>query len=299
MIRNQHSSRYARPLFFFLLLLFGGAHIGAQTPTPTPSPTAQHERVANLERQFFKNILRDQKAIWTSPFHLQRSDARWLAPLAVGTGALIATDRTTAKGIAKFDDQLQASRIVSYPGATYGAAGVGALFYFVGRARNNLRARETGLLSWEALIDSELVVVPLKQAFQRRRPLAVRHRGSFFQVGTSFPSGHAIHAWSVATVIAHEYSDHRLVQVVAYGLATAVAIARFTGEKHFLSDVLVGGAMGYGIGRYVYKTRHVKLTAAGSEEEESTFNRRRKWPLFVPHFNPQTRDYGAQVLWSF
>ena len=35
-----------------------------------------------------------------------------------------------------------------------------------------------------------------------------------------------------------------------------MGIARFTGRNHFLSDVLVGSALGYGIGRYVYKTYH-------------------------------------------
>jgi hypothetical protein len=30
------------------------------------------------------------------------------------------------------------------------------------------------------------------------------------------------------------------------------SISRYTGQKHFLSDVLVGSAIGYGVGRYVY-----------------------------------------------
>lgn len=280
------------------ILILAAVCARAQTPSASPTPVAS--ATPTLEHEFFKNILRDQKAIWTAPFHLQRSDARWLAPLAIGTAGLIATDRTTATGIAKFDDQIQVSRVISYPGSTYGAAGVGALFYLAGRAGHNARARETGLLSWEALIDSEIVVVSLKAITERRRPLALHHRGSFFRGGTSFPSGHAIHAWSVATVIANEYSDHRFVQVAAYGIAAAVSIARFTGEKHFLSDILVGSVMGYGIGRYVYHAhnRRARADLSGGEEEESSARSRQR-AIIAPLFNPQAHDYGIAVVWSF
>jgi hypothetical protein len=125
-----------RFVIIIIALVFSTSVAKAQTPQPSPVPSP----TPTLERQFFKNILRDQKAIWTSPFHLEASDSRWLVPLGIGTGALIATDRTTAKWVAKFDDQIDASRVISYAGSTYGAAAVGAAFYFAGRAGNNPRA---------------------------------------------------------------------------------------------------------------------------------------------------------------
>src|ERR1700716_2644803 len=42
-----------------------------------------------------KYILQDQKAIWTSPFHTAKEDAKWWAIFGVGTAALIATDKHT------------------------------------------------------------------------------------------------------------------------------------------------------------------------------------------------------------
>src|SRR5207237_2160083 len=84
-----------------------------------------------------------QKAIWTSPFHLHGRDARWAAPLAIGTGALIATDRSTASAIAKFDDQLNASRVVSYAGSAYGTVAVSAAFCFAGRDHRVWRDRRS------------------------------------------------------------------------------------------------------------------------------------------------------------
>jgi membrane-associated phospholipid phosphatase len=296
-MRSNRRSIYRFGMMALATLLATAVCARAQTPSPSPTPAAS--ATPTLEHEFFKNILRDQKAIWTAPFHLHRDDARWLAPLGVGTAALIATDRTTATAVAKFDDQLSASRVISYPGSTYGAAGVGAIFYLVGRARHDQRARETGLLSWEALIDSELLVVPLKAISERRRPLAVRHRGDFFKVGTSFPSGHAIHAWAVATVVANEYADHRAVQVAAYGLAAAVSLARFTGEKHFLSDILVGSALGYGIGRYVYRAHHRTASGVSGGDEEESHARARRWPAIAPLYDRHERAYGVALAWSF
>src|SRR6185503_17656799 len=117
----------------------------------------------------------------------------------------------------------KASRIISYGGSTYSTGAIAATFYLVGRTKNDARARETGLLSAESLIDSLIVVNGLKEITQRARPLAGRERSEFFDGGTSFPSGHSIQAWSVATIIAEEYHDNRKVQISAYSIASAVS----------------------------------------------------------------------------
>jgi membrane-associated phospholipid phosphatase len=271
----------------------------AQVPSPTPSPTPPAAAAPSLESQFFKNILRDQKAIWTSPFHLHGRDARWLVPLGVGTAALIATDRSTGDEMAESHKQLNASRIISYAGSGYAVGGVAATFYLVGRATHNERARETGLLGAEALIDSGIVVTVLKEITQRRRPTAAQGRGDFFAGGSSFPSGHSIAAWSLATVIANEYHDRPLVQITAYGIAGAVSVARFTSLNHYLSDVLVGSAMGYGIGRYVYHAHHRKSSVSGGDDAEESQEGSRAWPLIAPHYDRHAREYGVALAWSF
>ena len=297
----MRSNRTAQCLFGIILsgVMFSAAvSIRAQAPSASPSPTPSASPSPTLESQFFKNILRDQKAIWTSPFHLHGRDARWLAPLGLGTAALIATDRRTGDKIGKFHKQLNVSRYVSYAGSGYGVSSVALTFYLFGRAKHNERARETGLLGAEALIDSAIVVTVVKEIAQRRRPLAAKGRSDFFDGGSSFPSGHAIESWALATVIANEYHGHRLVQVGAYGIATAVSLSRFTGRKHYLSDVLVGSAMGYGIGRYVYRAHHRKSSASTDDEEESR-SRSKLLPLIVPEYNRRAREYGVALAWNF
>lgn len=299
----MRSNRTSNCLFGLVLsaVLFSAAVVRAQAPFPTPSPTAsatpQASSTPSLESQFFKNILRDQKAIWTAPFHLHSRDARWLAPISLGTAAFIATDRQTGDEMAESDSPLNVSRIVSYAGSYYGVASVAAAFYVFGRAKHDERARETGVLGAEALVDSAIVGTVVKEITQRRRPTAPVGRSDFFDGGSSFPSGHAIEAWSLATVIANEYHDRPLVQIGAYGIASAVSVARFTGRNHYLSDVLVGSAIGYGIGRYVYHAHHRKSPISGDEEESSERLRRR--PLIAPLYSRALREYGIAVAWTF
>jgi hypothetical protein len=75
-------------------------------------------------------VLRDQKAIWTAPFHLERKDVKWMVPSGIGAMALFTTDRITGDEIAEFDRQVKPSRIVSHAGSTYG---VGAVPYHLKR----------------------------------------------------------------------------------------------------------------------------------------------------------------------
>jgi membrane-associated phospholipid phosphatase len=295
----MRSNRISNCLFgmvFSAILFFAAFSARAQTPSSTPAPTPEASKTPTLESQFFRNVLHDQVAIWTAPFHLHQRDARWLAPVGLGTVALIATDGRTGDEISESTRQLHASRIISYGGSTYGTAGVALTFYLFGRAKHDTRARETGLLGAEALLDSAIVVTTIKEITQRRRPGAARGRGDFFDGGSSFPSGHSIEAWSLATVIANEYHDHRAVQIAAYSIAAAVSMSRYTGHNHFLSDVLVGSAMGYGIGRYVYHAHH-RMTP--DTDDPKGPRHAKLWPSIAPEYNRRAHEYGATLAWSF
>lgn len=274
----------------FSLLLTTTFSVRAQTP-PEPTPTPPASRVPSLERDFFKNILRDQKAIWTAPLHVERSDAKWILPSGIGLMALFTTDRITGDEMSEPQRQLTTSRAISHAGSVYGLGAVATTFYLFGRKNNDYRARETGLLSAEALIDSMIVESALKGITQRGRPLTGVERSEFFDGGNSFPSGHSTQAWAVATVIAKEYKHRRAVQVAAYGVATAVSVARFTGQKHYISDVLAGSALGFAIGRYVYSAHH--------RDEMDPAISKSAWPRITPEFNRQARQYGFALTWNW
>ena len=307
---NFHSLKRPASLTAFMFavtLIFPGSSLAQTAPAKVPAqPSSQSKATAspNPEKNFFANILRDQRGLWTSPFHLNKDDAKWAIPLTLSAAALFATDRHTSGELVENGDNLQRLRIsknISQLGAVYTTAGIAAGFYLVGRTRHDTRARETGVLATEALIDSGIIVTALKSVSQRQRPPVDHSSGEFFDGGNSFPSGHAISAWSLATVIAQEYGHHRpLVQIGAYGLATAVSLSRYTGRNHFLSDVLVGSAMGYGIGRYVYHKHHDPALGALNEEHKSNELMSSKlFPRIAPLYYPRARVYGATLAWSF
>jgi len=273
-------------------------------PAPEASPTPQATPTPTLEHRFFRNILHDQAAIWTSPFHAGRGDAKWLAPLGVSAAVFFATDRHTAGEMLEGGDnmtRLKISRDISQAGSLYTTGGIAAAFYLIGRGTHDARARETGLLGAEALIDSGIVVQLLKTVSRRQRPPTDHASGEFFSGGSSFPSGHAISAWSLAAVVADEYGGHRpLLRFGVYGLASAVSLSRFTGRRHFLSDVLVGSALGYGIGHYVYRRNHdPALDADDGSAKQKTSLRSKLLPLVAPEFSRAERTYGLALAWDF
>ena len=63
--------------------------IQSEKPVP-PSPSVSG---------FAVDFLNDQKAIWTSPFHLNAADAKWLAPAAVGAGTLAVFDHRISNSV--------------------------------------------------------------------------------------------------------------------------------------------------------------------------------------------------------
>ena len=291
-----------RPLMVYVLTLAIGwtVSINAQTaapnPTSSPSPTPVYSRSGSTlhkpETNILKDIVSDQKAIWTSPFHIARSDWKWLGPFVGGTAVLIATDKTTSSWVSTGGSLPGFSRDVSWNGGIYAAAGVSGGMWAIGKMTHHEHLAETGRLAAEALADSQVVTQVAKLAFGRLRPNEGDGEGRFFHGGRSFFSGHASASWSVASVVACEYPDHPLAVWGAYGLATAVSLSRYTGRKHFLSDIFVGAGVGYGIGRFVCGKR----SSHNGSDADSTVSRR--WRV-SPYVNAYSGTRGGSLIWSF
>lgn len=203
---------------------------------------------------FVKHLVADQKQFWTAPAEFNRHSLKTLAPFVGFTGLLIASDSWIAKQVPDRPSQLTHSKDFS-DYATFSLMGAGGAAFLWGQLTDNDRLSETGLLSGEAALNSTAVVFALKTATQRPRPFEGNGNGGFFQGGDSFPSEHSAIAWSMASVIAHEYPGP-LTKILAYGLASGVTLTRVTSQRHFASDALVGSALGWYFGRQVYRRRH-------------------------------------------
>lgn len=113
---------------------------------------------------------------------------------------------------------------------------------------------QTTALAFKAWFYTGAVVTLVKQTFRRSRPY--RNEGIFdfngpsFELGDnsilSFPSGDSGNAWSIATVYAYRYQKKLpWLPYVLYPAAAAVSYGRMHDNKHFLSDVFMGGVIGY------------------------------------------------------
>ncbi len=236
---------------------------------------------------FVKNLVADQKAIWTSPAHLHWADGSWLFPLAAVTAGLFATDRAVPPALSKNPTKLnQYVKISDY--GVYSLIGAGGGLYLWSKISGNDHQRETGVLAGEAAIDGYAVDTAFKYAFGRQRPYQDQGHGDFFNRGVSFPSDHSAVAWSIASVIAHEYPGP-FSKFLVYGLATAVSASRVAGKQHFPSDVFVGGAVGWLIGWQVYRSHHDPElpgggwnSLSGNENGEEHRDRQDMGSTFVP-----------------
>jgi hypothetical protein len=203
---------------------------------------------------FLKHIASDQKQFWSSPKHLDKTGGATFAGFLGFTGVLIGSDSWISKQVPDKPDQLNRSTNVSNY-ALYSLIGAGGSAYLLGKIRNDDHMSETGFLSGEAAINSTGISYLLKAITQRPRPLQDNGNGTFFQGGHSFPSEHSAVAWSIASVVAHEYPGP-LTKFLAYGLASTVTLTRVTSKQHFASDAIVGSVLGWYIGRQIYRARH-------------------------------------------
>ncbi len=236
---------------------------GSADNTDQNLKTVEHQspQSSDLEEQpFLQTFGQDEWRMWTSPF--RRSTYRsptvrkYGIPFLVLSTAFLATDRRTADLLPNTPDQTKWSGRLSQVGASYTLAGISGSAYLLGRLGGNGHVKEAGWLGLQAIAHTQVFVFGIKQTTNRERPLDHDGHGSFWKGGNSFPSGHAATSFALATVFAYAYRDHIAVPITAYSLASVVAASRLSAQRHWVSDIFVGGSMGFLIGRYVYKNHH-------------------------------------------
>ena len=196
-----------------------------------------------------KRGLEDQKRLYATPF--KPSNFKWDALVLVGTGLFIATDRRIERHLPDGHFQTyQNSSNAAIAGLATSLAGL----WVYGIKTDNLHAKETGELELEALTNTFLIYAPMQFIAGRQRPGEGNGNGDFWRhhgLNTSFPGGHAMFTWSMATVVAHEYPKP-WVKALAYGAALTVTASRFLARDHWSSDMFVGSALGFAIGTNIF-----------------------------------------------
>ena len=106
--------------------------------------------------------------------------------------------------------------------------------WVLGRAMHKPKMSHLGMDLLRAQAVTVILVEPVKFATHRERPDGSNHQ--------SFPSGHAAITFAAATVIERHLGWRR--SLPAYAIASYVAASRLHDNRHYLSDVVFGAAVG-------------------------------------------------------
>ena len=215
-------------------------------------PEAAGEKQRSATGQFLADIWTDQKAIWTSPFRMNRKQVFTIAlPLTFATAGFLATDSETGRYLPNSRDQVRWSQRVANFGAVYTLGFITGGMLAGGKVIHKPRYTQVGRIAAEALVSSALSNFALKAITQRERPDQGDGEGRFWGGGQSFPSGHAMTSWAVAFALARNPQCPKWLAYTSYFMATIISLSRWSAHKHFPSDILVGSVFGALIGNYV------------------------------------------------
>ena len=157
-----------------------------------------------------------------------------------------------------------------YGNALTGMA-IGGALYAGGLALDIHAMRETGRIVVEALAIAGVITTVTKSLTGRSRPFTEDGPWMFRAVQIdnlhlSFPSGHATVAWAVSAVLAVRI-DTPIASGVLYGLALATAFQRMDRDQHWASDVLLGSAIGFSVGKAVVRMHDARVASAQASLE--------------------------------
>ncbi len=197
-------------------------------------------------------IGQDQKRLYLAPF--EPHNIKWDAVVLLGTGAFLATDRRIESNISKSNfTAYQATSDI----AIAGLAGSLAAIWLHGLKTGDEHAKELGNIEIETLVNTFLIYTPMQLIFARQRPGEGNGNGDFFKhhaINTSFPGGHAMFSWAMASVLADEYPKP-WARFLSYGAAFTETFSRFMARDHWAGDMFLGTGLGLAIAENTFHAR--------------------------------------------
>jgi len=222
----------------------------APAPTPVASPGSTVDLAAlNVNWVVDGVVTGTTLALWVLPEFFKDSlapaEARWYFPPGIDVSVRTALVWSNPAPAAVTSDILVAAVPV----------GLGLWVFLEAEAAGGLRtAAEDLLVITEAMTVAGALTTITRYTTARIRPYAYYGQGSGVpEDHLSFWSGHTTTAFSAAAAAGYVaqirgYASWPWVYAVGFTAAGAVAYFRVAGDKHWMTDVLVGAAMGTGIG---------------------------------------------------
>jgi membrane-associated phospholipid phosphatase len=211
--------------------------LGEQQPAG-PIPTPRHTGVKMMVKQLWvdiKNLPARENFFWAGAG----------GGLALAVHPLDDNVQQALVGNSTAEAFFKPGKII---GDTWTLLGASTIVYVVGRTKDSPRVSHVGMDLIRAIAISEMLVQTLKYTTRRERP-----DGSG---KNSFPSGHAADTFAFATALERHLGWRYAVP--GYIFSSYVAMSRLTENRHWLSDVVFGSAVGIIAGRTVTGHEEVK-----------------------------------------
>lgn len=221
--------------------------VGTSRLTLQPASWAQPEEFAIPTRQATVDEPLPQ---WKG---LLRKQDFFIAMPMVMFGAIAArSDIQTYHAVRSLPDPELYGQPLSFYGSFLGEGYIDVMIVLAFGLFDTAHGVRVCLAGLQALVATAIVSRVGKMIFRLERPSYDGHRQHYFSQAQAdaMPSGHAMAAFATAAVLASEYPRW---SPLFYVLASYVGLARIQQSTHWLSDVVIGGAIGVLLGWYSYR----------------------------------------------
>lgn len=264
-----------RKFLLVFCLLFSGVLCSQNVSVDTASVEINSAtRQLNNSATYLKSYWNSGLTVLAQPLHYDWKDWTVFGGVAaVTTLAFVYDDEIYDFVDGTFENEKwnTASKCTDVFGKEYFILPSLALTYTIGAVGEDCRLKNMSLAALQSFVYAEVASAGLKVLTCRLRPSEVNSQQSMINSqqptvngqtwlgpfksfkSTSFPSGHAMRSFALATTVAGFYPEKKWVGLVSYSLATMTSLGRVVSKEHWASDVIVGAALGYFIGRGVVK----------------------------------------------
>ena len=204
-----------------------------------------------------------------SPLNFDKNDIILTSLVLAATGAAMSIENQVRSDVLK----MRNTSLDKFTGVTerfgrpiYGSI-LSGLLYSSGLIFSDKYVKETGQMLAEAIIANGIYTEVLKITLGRARPFTNEPNTEidFFEfefesVEHSLPSGHTSTAFTIATVLSERFNND-YASFALYSLASLTAYQRIYSDVHWLSDVVLGAALGTFIGLKIVKLHESSQTS--------------------------------------
>jgi membrane-associated phospholipid phosphatase len=229
------------------------------------APETKEERKQEKRMYSFSQFGKESLLFVKQPLRWKGRDWITVGALAGGTALLTLADqplRDATQGDQNYyySVPVVAGRVF---GEWYSIVAVAGSFGAYGLIAKDTSAKKIAIELFQAGLYSELVTGLLKTVVGRARPYMNEGPSSFRPFTffnpdyNSFPSGHSTSAFALSTVLSR-HAHSTALKIISYTPAALTLFSRIYQDKHWVSDELIGAAIGYFVGNWVVDLHETK-----------------------------------------